>query len=533
MSVLENLSGPLERWLGRLSPRWAASRARDRFRTSLLERVGSMVGPSEARRYQGASSSDRLGGWSSPLTSANVEVAQGIDRLRSRSRDLVRNDGWANTAKRRLVSNAVGEGIRVEIKHPNAELAKRVQADFDAWAESTDCDADGNLNFYGLQALALGEVVEAGDSLMRRRWRRPEDGLKIPLQLQLIEPEHMDASRDTLGATAAGSRILRGIEFNARRKRVRYWLFREHPGEAVSGSFDSVAVPASEIAHAYRVERSGQVSGVPWGAPVIVALRDLGDWKDATMVRLKAAACLMAFVTGIEPDDTDDASALAGVPGATTMNPGSIEYLQHGQTVSFSQPPGVTNVDAFAVLVLREVAAAYGLPYEVLTGDLNKVNFSSGRLGWLEFQRELGVWRRDVLINRFCDPAFRWFLAAMVVAGRITPEELDGFSAWWTPPRRQLFDPAKEVPGIVAAIRAGLTTQSEEQRAGGWTPSELRAEFAADLAANDELGIPFSCDPRQPLSGPNGASSSAAESAKSEDGDSEKETDGDDEKPSE
>lgn len=509
--MLDSITTALERAVDRLSPRWAASRAKDRFRATLLGRVGSMIGPTESRRYQGASSSDRLGGWSSPMTSANVEVALGIDRLRARSRDLVRNDGWANTAKRRIVSNAVGEGIRCEIKHPNAKLAAAMQAYFDAWAESTDCDADGNVNFYGLQGLALGEIVEAGDSLARRRWRRPQDGLKIPMQVQLLEPEHMDASRDTLGPTSSGARILRGIEFDARRKRVGYWLFREHPGEAVAGSFDSVRVPATEIAHAYRLERSGQVSGVPWGAPVIIALRDLGDWKDATMVRLKAAACLMAFVTGIEPEDVDDASAAAGIAGATTMSPGSIEYLQHGQSVSFSQPPGVNNVDAFALLVLREIAAAYGMPYEVLTGDLGKVNFSSGRLGWLEFQRELGVWRRDVLITRFCEPVFRWFLAAAALAGLVDPSELASFSAWWTPPRRQLFDPAKEVPGIVAAIRAGLTTQSEEQRAGGWTPSELRAEYAADLAANDEQRIPFSCDPRVPLSGPASSSSSTTE----------------------
>jgi len=39
----------------------------------------------------------------------------------------------------------------------------QVQREFSLWADSTDCDLEGSLNFYQLQALVLRSVLESGD----------------------------------------------------------------------------------------------------------------------------------------------------------------------------------------------------------------------------------------------------------------------------------------------------------------------------------------------------------------------------------
>jgi capsid protein len=64
-----------------------------------------------------------------------------------------------------------------------------------AWAGTTACDADGRHDFYGLQKLVMRAIVESGEVLVRRRFRLPEDGLPIPMQLQILEADYIDTSR--------------------------------------------------------------------------------------------------------------------------------------------------------------------------------------------------------------------------------------------------------------------------------------------------------------------------------------------------
>jgi len=61
------------------------------------------------------------------------------------------------------------------------------------------------------------------------------------------------------------------------------------------GGILSVPVPAEQILHSYRVLRPGQIRGVPWLSPVMMALRDLDDYADAERVRKKIEACVSAW----------------------------------------------------------------------------------------------------------------------------------------------------------------------------------------------------------------------------------------------
>ncbi len=95
----------------------------------------------------------------------------------------------------------------------------------------------------------------AGEVFIRFRPRRPEDGLSVPLQPQLIESEQLPLS---YGAVTAenGNEIRHGIEFNAIGRRVAYHFLKRRPGEAeVGGNMDGLertVVPASEVLHLYR-----------------------------------------------------------------------------------------------------------------------------------------------------------------------------------------------------------------------------------------------------------------------------------------
>jgi capsid protein len=88
--------------------------------------------------YDAADSfSDQLANWQPALWSPDNEINIYRDRIVSRARDLVRNDGWANGAVTRLLDNAVGANFRPIMK-PDYRVLRMITGNksFDAvWAE--------------------------------------------------------------------------------------------------------------------------------------------------------------------------------------------------------------------------------------------------------------------------------------------------------------------------------------------------------------------------------------------------------------
>lgn len=478
----------LDRAIAWVSPQRALARRTAQVRLAAL---------SDARMYyEGATVSRRSQGWRVVSTDANTETRSQLGRLRDVARDMVRNNPYAARAKQVITHNVVGQGIFPSINLPRLDRARQdleqlLKEHFDTPA----CDADGLHDLYGLQALAMSTVVESGEALVRMRPRRAEDGLPLPFQLQVMEPDYLDASID--GPQPNGNIAVQGIEFTRFGKRVAYHLFRDHPGALSTFSLpQSVRVPSEYVAHVYRVDRPGQARGVTWFAPVVLRMRDFADFSDARLVREKIAACFAAFIeTEDDPDPANLEGRSRGDEGYSleSLEPGLIERLRTGEKISFGQPPQVAGYSEYSVAVMREIAAGLGISYEALTGDLSGVNFSSGRMGWLEFQRSIDAWRHHMMIPQLCTALERWFMdGAALAIGRRYPAKLV-----WTPPRREMIDPTREVPAKIKAIRGGLSSRSYEQRSLGFDPDDLDREIAEDNARADSLGLTFDSDSRR------------------------------------
>lgn len=171
--------------------------------------------------------------------------------LRSKSRDLVRRNAWAQAGIEAFVANAVGTGIKPQSLAADEHFKTEVQALWRDWTE--EADAAGQTDFYGLQALACRAMLEGGECLIRLRPRRPEDGLVVPLQLQLLEPEHLPISLNT--DLPSGNVVRSGIEFDGLGRRVAYHLYRSHPEDgrlapmSGQGGMDTVRIDSGEIIH--------------------------------------------------------------------------------------------------------------------------------------------------------------------------------------------------------------------------------------------------------------------------------------------
>lgn len=145
--------------------------------------------------------------------------------------------------------------------------------------------------------------------------------------------------------------------------------------------------------------------------------------------------------------------------------------------------------------VLRSIAAGIGIPYEILTGNLSEVNFSSARISWGEFQRLIDDWRWNLLVPQLLNRVCQWFFESSLLVGSYRAEVAPHVE--FTPPRRISVDIAREMPAILTMIRAGLITPSEAVREQGYNPKDFWKEYAEDLIKLDELGIVLESDCRK------------------------------------
>lgn len=455
----------------------------------LFNQMANTVKQDLKRKYDGASKSRHHSDWLAGNSSANMEVNEALVWLRNRSRDLGRNNPYARKAFRTIPNNVIGTGIipTPVIKAKSEE--KWIKEAWKVWGEKIVCDYDQRYNFYGIQRLALRTMLESGECLIRRV--RASSNYKVPLRLQVLEADYIDTSKHDVSwrldrTTNEKYLDYYGIRFNRYGERVGYWLYSAHPSEFLS---ESKLVPASDIIHLYEAERSGQMRGVPFTASVMLRLRDLDDYEFTERIRNKIAACFSVFITDDSEDDSNtDADELE------KMEPGAIQRLAPGKSVTIAQPPSHTGYKEYVGNNLHGIAAGLGVTYENLTGDFSNVNFSSGRMGWIEFAREVEHLQWNIIIPQFCERAYEWFVEAAKLAGYISMST--SVEATWTAPRREMIDPYKEIQAIKLQLRSGLISWSEVVKMFGYIPDQLKEELKKDAAMWDELQLLPESDPR-------------------------------------
>jgi lambda family phage portal protein len=300
----------------------------------------------------------------------------------------------------------------------------------------------------------------------------------------------------------ATGHIVQGVQFNLFGQRESYWLYNYHPGGVYMlnprGGILSQPVPASQVMHTYCILRPGQVRGVPWLAPVMLAMRDLDDYRDAERMRKKTEACLAGIVTRPEGAGGLPIGAKSTDPktGKTLerMYPGMIEYLKPGEDIKFNAPSPAGGYRDYLMTELQGIGAGIDVPYELLSGDLSNVNYSSYRAGMLGFRNAIEAFRWLTLIPMYCRPTWRRFIDTLVFIGKI-PEA--NYGVQWTAPKFESVDPLKDAMAELKRIRTGTLTLSEAIAQNGYDPEKQLQEIQRMNELLDELQIILDCDPRK------------------------------------
>jgi len=376
------------------------------------------------------------------------------------------------------------------------------------------------MDFHGGIYLLARMMIQDGEAYVRRRARRIEDGLPVPLQLQIMDADFCDWSQIPRAGTA--NPVIQGVEFDLIGNRRGYWMYPQNPRGVQtlqSLSIRSAFVPATDVAHIYEPQ-SNQVHGVPWLTPAMNDLDETRDYEVSENIRKRTESCMVGMVVrgatesedpniGLtEPPEGGEAYDAEGpqVPPRIAdiygnpverMEPGMFITLDDGSDVRFNTPAISAGIEGYLRTRHRTIASGVRLPYELLTGDFSQSNFASGKLGLLEYQRFVMVVQWHYMVPQLLNRVWGWFVEAAKDSGKI-PRSWD-VGVEWDPPEVESITRLDDARADLLEVRMGKRSMKEVISRTGRSPKKVLKEtdeWNADVDATP-TGVILDSDPRR------------------------------------
>lgn len=461
---------------------WVAPRA-------ALTRAHTLAALNAQRSYDAATLGRRGASFRGVLSdSANGALAPALQKLRERSSDMVRNTWIGARAIDVLGAHVIGTGITVVWKH------KRVQELWDEWCRSADIEDERDFN--GALLVAFRSMYERGDAGVRFVPRQSDGPRRVPFALQVMEGDYIATERD---GVFDGHRSRLGVVLGQWNERLGYWLHAEHPGDYTLGSTGNPSfVPREDFCHLYRALRAGQVRGVPFLAPVLMAARDYADLMDAMVVKTRMEACYGLIVNSSDPvkniaDATTRVEAGRRIEG---MSPGMIYRAGLGETVTAFSPSGNGQFDSVSLSALMGIASGGMLTYDQQTGDLRRANYTQSKVGRIEFNRLVEQLQWLTVVPMVMSRVTARFVHFAVLAGLLRATKA-GYPCTYVMPATPPIDPLKDLKADILACRAGRMSPQEFVAAWGRDWRKVLEETREFWSEVDRAGTVLDIDPRR------------------------------------
>lgn len=436
----------------------------------------------QSRGFSGSSGGRLTADWVTSGTSADAEIQGSLPRLRNNAREMARNTPYAAQLKRLNRDNIVGPaGIQLQMKVPrlrgdgldeNANTS--IESAWRRWCRADSCDVRGGLSFRAIEWLGAMSFVDSGEFLVR--FVRQEFGRdnKIPLALEMIEPDQLDLMY--VGPLKSPDNHWRmGIELDKWGRPVTYAILTAHPGDYLTTGQNRAQnrkhelVPASDICHVFFRDRVGQNRGYPSLAPIMADAHQMGGYETAVTIRARAAASIMGFIR--TPDGELHADGIEGegehAQRVTDFEPGVFKYLAPGEEPVIPDIKAPDNqYEMFVKNKGKRFAAGTGVSYSTLTRDAGEASYSSERQQYLQDQDAWAV-LQQMLIDQLHDRVFREWLPLAVLAGAVSVSDFyvrpnRYFDAvQWQPRGWSWVDPLKEAQAYTLMEQAGYTSKIE------------------------------------------------------------------------
>jgi lambda family phage portal protein len=429
-------------------------------------------------------------GWLSRGGSAKEDIIDNVQTLRERSRDLYMGVPLAVSAVNTYRTNIVGSGLRLKsqidsdilnISEEEARnLESRIEREFSLWADTEVCDIERLDNFYELQQLAFLNWLLSGDVIVLLPSKR-RVGCPYDLRIKLIEADRVCDPYDKMPT----DRIQDGVETDKDGEVVAYHIRNTHPlstSELEYPKWERVMAFGKRtgrrnILHIMNRWRIGQLRGVPFLAPVIETIKQLGRYTEAEITAAVINGMLTVFIQ--KQGITDEAPLGSVVPEneqvdrgderSIELAPGAVIDLENGETANPVNPlrPNA-NFDGFVTAICQQIGAALGISHELLVMHFT-ASYSASRAALLEAWKTFRMYR-SWLSTDFCQPIYEEWLAEAIAKGRIhapgffsNPLIQKAYSkAEWNGPAQGQLDPKKEAEAAEMRIQSGFSSRERE-----------------------------------------------------------------------
>jgi len=447
------------------------------------------------RSYTAGAPVNRLtNDWNASDLTADEIIYPALIRMRSRSRDLSRNNDYAKRYFNLLKTNVVGhQGIRLQVRSKDAKgtldtgANALVEAGWKEYGKVGNCTTCGKLSWIDVLNTALESVARDGEILVKKvtSW----EGNKFQFAVQLIESDMLDINKNDV--LPDGVTIRMGVQRDKYKRTTAYWI------KTSTGRFagDSEPIPANEIIHLYRPDRVGQSRGVPETAAPATRLKQIDAHEEAHVIASRVGASKMGFFTSTEGgtytgDDEDENGDII-----MEADPGTFEQLPQGVDFKAWDPQfPVSTFAEFEAAVLRGISSGLNVSYISLANDLKGVSYSSIRQGELsdrDYWRVLQTW----MIEHLCQPIFEEWLkwALLTQAVKLPYGKIDKFNAAvWRPRGWAWVDPFKESRASENDVKNQFKSLHDVAAERGYDLEEIfeANKRAKDLAKTFKLSIP-------------------------------------------
>lgn len=464
------------------------------------QRLKARMQTSAASSFSGASKKrPALKSWFTSKKDADGDLNPELAELRSRSRDLERNNPIAHGAVETKTRYVIGTGLRpepsidAEFLGLSMEQAEQLQAqilrEFNLVAESIEADAARRKTFYQKQGELYHSSRVNGDAFLLLPFFQ-RGGFPYSTKFQSIEADRIcnpsnKADKDRLSA---------GFETDQYGGLKAVHVLKTHPSKRklkrAADNWQRVPVFGQNgrrnvLIHSNHDRRASQTRGVPDLAPVIEVLKQAGRYIDAELMASVISSKFTVFIksdgggvadpfapgaqnygadgdSGSEPDDD---------PRDLRLGDGLVMELDEGESIETANP-GRPNAqfDPFVTAMWKMIGGAVGVPFEILMKHFT-ASYSASRAALLQFTHYVLVDRADFVID-VAQPYYDAVIAEAVARGRL---HMPGFfkdplvrkaytRCMWHGPAMGEIDEMKAANAAAKRLSIGITTHERESR---------------------------------------------------------------------
>ncbi len=286
--------------------------------------------------------------------------------LRNRARYEIANNSYARGITLTLANDVVGTGPRLQMLTDDTNANRTIEREFNRWATAI-----------GLaEKLRAMKLARCGDGeAFAILVDNPRVDSPVQLDLMLVEADQVASP---MGVQPSRNYI-DGVQFDRFGNPVFYHVLVEHPGDMGLGGVAFETIPASAMLHYFRVDRPGQVRGIPEITPALPLFAQLRRFTLAVIAAAETAADFAGILytdapAGGEADAAEPFEPIELEKRALLTMPGGWKMAQ----MHAEQPS--TGYKEFKNEILNEVARCLNMPYNVASGNSSGYNYASGRL---------------------------------------------------------------------------------------------------------------------------------------------------------